>query len=70
MRIHLNFPGDSVCSALLHSPNIDIKNPLLRGATKKAESNLDIIAEQLPRSFIQLSRIPGVENSCDLALNS
>ena len=41
--ITLVFPGDSVCSAMLHSPNIEIRNTLLLGGVRKAEANLKII---------------------------
>ena len=51
-HITLVFPGDSVCSAMLHSPNIQIRNTLLLGGVRKAEANLKIITEQFPNASV------------------
>ena len=66
-HITLIFPGDSVCSAMLHSPNIEIKNTLLLGGVRKAEANLRIITEQLPNASIWLTWLPGEDNPSDLS---
>ena len=65
--ITLVFPGDSVCSAMLHSPNIEIRNTLLLGGVRKAEANLKIITEQLPNASIWLTWLPGEDNPSDFS---
>ena len=66
-HITLVFPGDSVCSAMLHSPHIEIKNTLLLGGVRKAEANLNVITEELPNCSIWLTWLPGDQNPSDLS---
>ena len=66
-HITLVFPGDSICSAMLHSPNIEIKNTLLLGGVRKAEANLRIITEVLKNTSIWLTWLPGESNPSDLS---
>ena len=66
-NITLVFPGDSVCSAMLHSPNIQIRNTLLLGGVRKAEANLKIITELLPNASVWLTWLPGEDNPSDFS---
>ena len=61
------FPGDSICSAMLHSPNIEIKNTLLLGGVRKSEANLRMIIEELPKASLWLTWIAGEINPSDFS---
>ena len=67
--MHLEFflPGDSICSAMLFSPHLEIRNTLLLGGVRKAEANLKLLVEELPRASIFLTWIPGVSNPSDFS---
>ena len=65
--VTLVFPGDSVCSAMLHSLHIEIRNTLLLGGVCKVEANLKMITEQLPNASIWLTWLPGEDNPSDFS---
>ena len=59
--------GDSVCTACLFNPEIDIRNVLIKGAINTTKQRMKEILEILPEATIHLTWIAGDKNTADAA---
>ena len=57
--------GDSVCTCCLFSPNIEIRNVLIKSAVWATKQRCKEIIELLPKATIHLPWIPGSKNTAD-----
>ena len=59
--------GDSVCTACLSNPEIDIRNVLIKGAINSTKQKMKEILELLQRAVIHLTWLAGEKNTADAA---
>ena len=59
--------GDSVCTACLSNPEIDIRNVLIKGAINSTKQKMKEILELLPRAVIDLTWLAREKNTADTA---
>ena len=59
--------GDSVCTACLFNPEIEIRNVLIKGAINTTKQRMKEILEILPEATIHLTWIAGDKNTADAA---
>ena len=57
--------GDSICTACLFNPNIEIRNVLIKSAIWSTKQRCREILEILPNAVIHLTWMPGVKNTAD-----
>merc|ERR1711942_354070 len=66
-RLLVIMGGDSVCTACLFNPEIEIRNVLIKGAINTTKQRMKEILEILPEATIHLTRIAGDKNTADAA---
>ena len=59
--------GDSVCTACLFNPEIDIRNVLIKGAINSTKQRMKEILELLPKAVIHLTWLAGEKSTADAA---